>query len=75
MAEYDLRQLQELLARPREALDIEVKSWLDLSDHNHRADLAKAIIALANHGGGYILLGMKENAAGQFAQTRPDRES
>lgn len=59
--------LPELLMRPRETLDIEIKGWLNLEDNAHRADLAKAIIALANHGGGYILLGYEEDNSGQFA--------
>jgi hypothetical protein len=65
--------LQELLARPREALDIEVKNWLDMKDANHRADLAKAIIAIANHGGGFVVMGLDEDGAGQFtvASERP----
>ena len=49
-----------LLSNPRERLDVEIKSWLDLSDNRHRAKLAQAAIALANHGGGIIILGMKE---------------
>lgn len=65
--------LGELLSRPREALDIEIKSWLDLSDNNQRALLAKAIIAIANHGGGYVVIGLQESNEGQFspAPNRP----
>jgi len=54
------RQLKELLAFPREELDIELKGWLDLSNPEHKADLAKALLALANHGGGFVILGFKE---------------
>jgi len=57
--------LPDLLRNPREALDIEIKAWLQLTDANHRAALAKAIIALANHGGGYLIIGLAEQA-GQF---------
>lgn len=58
--------LDDLLTEPRETLDVEVKEWLDLSDNNHRAALAKEIIALANHGGGYILIGFEEDNEGRF---------
>jgi transcriptional regulator with XRE-family HTH domain len=51
------RRLQDLLAYPREDLDEELKGWLDLSLEDHKADLAQAILALANHGGGYVLIG------------------
>lgn len=55
-----LRQLQALLAYPREGLDVEIKAWLDLDYGEQAAALIKAILALANHGGGYILIGLTE---------------
>jgi hypothetical protein len=51
------RQLESLTRNPREELGVELKGWLDLSQGEHRADLAKALMALTNHGGGYVLLG------------------
>ncbi|WP_395670854.1 helix-turn-helix domain-containing protein [Phenylobacterium sp.] len=73
MAEVTNADLEELLAEPREALDVEVKEWLDLATNDHRAALAKEIIALANHGGGYIIIGFEEQADGSFepATARP----
>jgi hypothetical protein len=56
----DLRQLQALLVYPREGLDVEIKGWLDLDDGEQAAALVKAILALANHGGGYVLIGFAE---------------
>lgn len=58
--------LQSLVDEPREALDVEVKRWLDLSDKPGQATLAKAAIALANHGGGYVVLGFAEQPDGSF---------
>ena len=55
-----LRRLQGLLTYPHEELDTELKNWLDLSEEDHKANLAQAILALANHGGGFILLGFKK---------------
>jgi predicted HTH transcriptional regulator len=66
MAELGPLALPELLRNPREALDIEIKAWLDLSEANDRANLAKAIIALANHGGGYLVVGLEQQSDGQF---------
>lgn len=63
--------LDELLLEPRETLDVEVKEWLDLTDNGHRALLAKEIIALANHGGGYIVVGFEELADGTFKPATP----
>lgn len=65
--------LDELLAEPRETLDVEIKEWLDLSTNEHRASLAKEIIALSNHGGGYVVVGFEEQTDGSFlpATSRP----
>lgn len=57
--EYD-RRLRELVALPREELTIELKGWLDVSSEADRANIAQAILALANSGGGYILVGFSE---------------
>lgn len=70
-----LQQLELLVANPREALDIEVKTWLDLSESAGKACLAKAILALANHGGGYVLIGFDEEGGGfRFAGRNPYQE-
>ena len=56
-------ELQALLQFPAEKTTVEYKSWLDLSGNHGKATLAKAAIALANEGGGVIVLGMREDAA------------
>ena len=54
-------RLADLLEDLREDLDLEVKSWLDLESNNRdKATFAKAALALANHGGGVIVLGFRE---------------
>ena len=54
-------RLGDLLLDLREDLDVEVKNWLDLDGNNHdKATLAKAALALANHGGGFLVLGFEE---------------
>ena len=58
--------LDDLINEPRETLDVEVKEWLDLTDNDHRAMIAKEIIALANHGGGFLVIGFKEKPDGTF---------
>ncbi|RJP65761.1 MAG: hypothetical protein C4535_14555 [Comamonadaceae bacterium] len=52
--------LQELVRSPREDMNIELKRWMDLSDKNVQAKLAKELIALHNYGGGYLVLGFKD---------------
>ena len=57
----------------QEALDFEIKGWLNLQDPSEdRATLAKAIMAIANHGGGRIVLGLVETETGaREADERP----
>jgi hypothetical protein len=50
-------ELQELLRAPREDLEIELKQWMDPTDKVVQAKLAKEMLALRNHGGGYLLIG------------------
>jgi hypothetical protein len=58
------RELRLLLDHPSENLATEIKDWLDLADRVCRANLARELVALANHGGGYVLFGFAEAASG-----------
>ena len=62
------RRLESLTRNPREDLEVELKGWLDLSQGEHKADLVKAILALANHGGGYVLIGYDDATRGPLPQ-------
>ena len=53
-------ELQELLRFPREDLDVELKQWMDINDKNVQAKFAKELLALRNHGGGYLVVGFKD---------------
>lgn len=54
------QRLRELVTFPREDLNIELKRWLSPNDDADRANIAKALLALANSGGGYLLIGFDE---------------
>lgn len=71
--DFSRRRLADLLVDPRENLEFEVKNWLDLQGSNEdKATLAKAVLALANHGGGFVALGLLETDAGIVeAEGRP----
>jgi hypothetical protein len=56
-------QLAGMLIDPKESMDVEIKGWLDLSSKEHCGTLAKAAIALTNHGGGSLILGFEEDKA------------
>ena len=66
-------RLTSLLVSPREDLDCEVKNWFDLQgSSDDKATFAKAVLAIANHGGGFIILGLVEADAGVLeAEGRP----
>jgi hypothetical protein len=54
-------RFEDWLISPRETLDFEVKRWLDMTDVECQGLVAKALIALENHGGGFLLFGYLEN--------------
>lgn len=65
-------ELEVLVRDPREQMHVEVKGWLDLATNEHKALLAKAIMALANHGGGFIVIGFaRTDGVYREAQNRP----
>lgn len=66
----DAQNLQQLVEAPSERLDVEMKGWLDLTNNGQRGTLAKALIALANHGGGVAIIGFDTD--GNPAQNRPE---
>ncbi len=73
MVEITRERLRDLLVDPREDLTFEIKNWLDLQSSNEdKATFAKAVLALANHGGGFIALGLTETPEGIVeAEGRP----
>jgi len=66
--------LNRLIQYPMEDLDKEYKSWLDLDDMFNQATLAKTILALANHGGGYVVVGFEEQDDKQLVIQEPNPE-
>jgi hypothetical protein len=59
------QQLVELVDHPRESLSIELKEWVDPSDGATKAHLARELLALANHGGGYLIFGFADGEEGE----------
>lgn len=67
------RRLEALVRYPNESLDVEIKDWLKIDEQLHKADLAKAMLALANHGGGFILIGFRK-VSGVYQPMQADPE-
>lgn len=66
------QRLADLLLAPRENLDCEIKNWLDLvNSPSAKATFAKAVLALANHGGGFVIFGLAQTTTG--FTVAPDR--
>src|SRR5271157_529842 len=66
MAKHD--DLIDLVDNPDETLAVEYKSGLDLSDPRSKANFARHVAALANHGGGYLVFGFNNDLT-RAAQT------
>lgn len=55
--DFNINQVQIWLSRPREALDLELKAWIDPTNETDRANLVKGMLALRNRDGGMIAIG------------------
>lgn len=66
-----VQELLPLVAEPREDLSVEHKGWLDLGSNEHRATIAKAAIALVNHGGGFIVIGLADHGQELQSTAKP----
>lgn len=64
-------QLEGFVNYPREDVGAEYKDWLNLELEKDKATLAKAAIAIANHGGGHIVIGFQEDGEMLRSVARP----
>lgn len=58
--DIDSSRVQELINRPTESLSVELKRWLKPDDPKGIAKIVRAVIALRNHGGGYLVIGFDD---------------
>ena len=54
------RHAEELVARPTESLNVELKRWLSPTDNAHVAKLVRALMALRNRNGGFLVIGIDD---------------
>jgi predicted HTH transcriptional regulator len=66
MADLDFT---DLITSGSEDLDVEYKAWMDTSQQEVRAKLARHLAALANHGGGYLIFGVDDATRKPQGQT------
>jgi hypothetical protein len=55
-----MERIEELVARPRESLSVELKAWIDPRTPEGIAKIVKACMALRNRNGGYLLVGFDD---------------
>ena len=67
--DVDEDHIAALLCQPSEGLQVELKTWLDPRTQAHKAKLVKAIFAIRNRNGGYLVIGFND------ATCAPDRYS
>ena len=53
-------RISTLINRPSESLNVELKTWLDPSTDEGKAKLIKAIFAIRNRNGGYLIIGLND---------------
>ena len=55
--DIDSSRIQELIDRPGESLSVELKRWIDPDHPEGIAKIVRAVLALRNHDGGYLVVG------------------
>jgi hypothetical protein len=55
--ENDSSRIRDLVNRPSESLSVELKRWIDPASHEGMSKIVRAVLALRNHGGGYLIVG------------------
>ena len=66
-------KIQFIIDNLQENLQVEAKNWLGgLQNNGDKARLAKAIIALANSGGGYIFIGFEDEKGADLREIQPN---
>src|ERR1700683_1097620 len=56
--DFDL--VQNLVSNPSESLNVELKGWIDPKTCEGAAKIAKALLALRNNDGGYLIIGIDD---------------
>lgn len=65
----DSTRIQELVTRPSESLSVELKRWIDPATPEGASKIVRTVLALRNHGGGYLVVGFDNDTL------QPDTEN
>lgn len=69
--DIDFSRIKELVDRPGESLSVELKRWIDPDQADGIAKIVKAVLALRNHGGGYMVIGFNNETLEPDTQNIP----
>jgi predicted HTH transcriptional regulator len=62
MTEMERERIERLVKRPQESLAVEIKTWIDPTKPAGQEKIIKAAIALRNHGGGSLIIGLNNES-------------
>lgn len=62
LAEIDNTRAKTLVERPSESLAVEIKTWIDPDVAEGQSKLVRAMLALRNANGGYLLIGFDDKS-------------
>lgn len=65
-------EAERLIDQPRESLNVEIKSWVDLDSPKQIAKIIKTLLALRNHNGGFMIFGFNDEDLEQITDGAPD---
>jgi hypothetical protein len=58
--EIDQSRIDDLVARPSESLNVEIKRWINPADPEGQAKIIRAVLAIRNRNGGFFLIGFDD---------------
>lgn len=68
------KDIKNLISRPQESLSVEIKNWLKPEKNKDIAKIIKALLALRNNNGGYLIIGFDDSTLEQSPDPPDDIE-
>jgi len=72
MISTNREQIEQLVERPSESLVVEIKAWISPAEPSGRAKIIKAVLALRNHDGGFLIIGFNDKTLEPECDNVPD---
>jgi predicted HTH transcriptional regulator len=60
LMEIDQSRIDDLVARPSESLNVEIKRWINPAEPEGQGKIIKAAFAIRNRNGGFLLIGFND---------------